>query len=67
MIEPKPPSKSVLRKAMRDRGYQHGMDGSPPNSSEPEYLTSYRRGKERRLAIDNKGEDDDDQHRIPVQ
>jgi hypothetical protein len=36
------------RTRLREDGFKHGYEGAPKVSTEPEYLTSYRRGKEAR-------------------
>ena len=37
---------SKRRSQMREDGYRHGREGAEKQSTEPEYLTSYRRGRE---------------------
>jgi hypothetical protein len=39
---------SQRRARMRERGYSDGLQGKAKASTEQEYLTSYRRGRERR-------------------
>lgn len=34
------------RTRLREDGFKHGLAGAPKASSEQEYLTSYRRGRE---------------------
>jgi hypothetical protein len=34
------------RVRLREDGFRHGREGAPKQSDEPEYLTSYRRGRE---------------------
>jgi copper oxidase (laccase) domain-containing protein len=36
------------RSRLRERGYADGLAGREKASTDPEYLTSYRRGRERR-------------------
>jgi hypothetical protein len=36
------------RTRLREDGFKHGREGTEKRSSEPEYLTSYRRGREAR-------------------
>lgn len=36
------------RVRLREDGFRHGRAGAPKQSTEPEYLTSYRRGREAR-------------------
>ena len=34
------------RTRLREDGFKHGYEGTEKKSDEPEYLTSYRRGRE---------------------
>lgn len=44
-----PAQNDTLRRAgLRNRGHDDGRMGRPPRSSDSEYLTSYRRGAEKR-------------------
>lgn len=36
------------RTRLRENGFRDGREGRPKASTEPEYLTSYRRGREAR-------------------
>lgn len=39
---------TAQRMRLREDGFRHGRAGRPKQSTEPEYLTSYRRGREAR-------------------
>lgn len=38
---------ALRRSRLRESGFHDGMAGRPKASDDPEYLTSYRRGRER--------------------
>jgi len=39
---------SAARTRLREQGFKDGREGAPKQSTLPEYLTSYRRGREQR-------------------
>lgn len=39
---------TAKRTRLREDGFRHGREGREKASTEPEYLTSYRRGREAR-------------------
>lgn len=47
-------SETSRRMAMRQRGYEDGLQGRPPRFDDPEYRRSHRRGRERAALIRGK-------------
>ena len=58
MTRPRPSvqNDAARRFRLREDGFKHGREGSPKRSREPEYLASYRRGREARDPFPTEGD-----------